>query len=1775
MLAQFDDSSLPYIPEYETSCGTDSSLPTTTTNDKSSLDAVVPKQASRHNNSVTTSNDNSNIAKTDASNSPHSSTSLVNVSGGGISTSSTSINNNKVIDQNQNLDWNSGRVEESGHNDNRSSNHHNNNSPVINTSHLIQIPVAESVAVSSSSSPRTSSQSKQNQKQKGGGLVTVSPYSQKYSNNCNKSKKKNANQMSASSSSSPAPITAISVAASPNIVEMNGNISSSQNKVSQQNNNGKGVASAAAIGGGTYSKGTSYEILIPKITSGNFNRDSSVSCGKGTITTSSHSSRASIMVPVIESQADTSSSSTQTTSSAPAQQGIVSGNVAKIRSQLNMGIFQPSQPQPQQMVVHHQPKDNTFHTTLVPVSQMEEMGSRESPIMQQHHSNGKFMKETASNMNTGPNGVSSTYITVSEGKSSLGQSSSSGVSSSLATMMMMKGCDEEQWNFPSEKNLPRSLRKTRKTCFLDDDNATDPKLAKPVRSESPFCCSESSNNGMSSSTIDHSDRSDHGSTSCYMGEVNGGGGGGRGHHQKSPRVIPRKGIPAKCEIINKGDGNFALAECSPSSSVRKIWNGQQQPHTTVVSTTSPYSSPVPNEQNHNRRKKIYEDVVLASQNISSPNSRRELPVSIQNSNVISSSSPSSTFTSSSGVSLSVTSNPNTFVDGDSFDGKNHGHGGAPSSKSRKSHQNPVLEQQQQMIPKPRIRQQIPSPGTEVPIPATNHFQDLENQFIPLGRSSDCEMNVYPSEVSCIPVTMSSHHSPINSVEIGTEQDEHDRCDQELEYDEDFEDDIGDGDISSNTSPIKTCHPDILMRNKSSDTDFEETASDSKVLEKTRRTSGAGGGKRGRSRIAKPAFGEGQNGSLPNQSQMMRMMMLMKGTGKNNSVGSASSSSRSSSSSGSVSVKSSTSSENNCGDVFHENIVQDYPTNIFNVGGTENNASGEEQASYGSSPGNDNSEGNVSKDSREGACEKKEGLNGMDKSETNDGRRTITTNGAVVVLRGRGRREEGRGNLQLANKQPIFAGATVGSQQPNNTTLEIDDGYLSMINRNEAPLYWPEEFIENETFSKAELKRLSVTLNEDTDVEDENGRSASRSPSQNVKIGGTESKLVGSFVRHHDRNSMSSSSNTSGSIAHPPQRKGGRRANANSTSMAGRSSTEKTDYFSDDSLEGDEMALLSQSTSSGKMPNNSGERVVVRAATSFVIPFNNTVSDEILMKNTSSNQVKKSNSQVSRIPKPQYSSNNIGRNNSTKERVTSGGNGHQNDSTSPTFPKPCSFFVPFSSEVQENLSSVTGGGSDRKLSAGDASSGRLMTNNQVALMANPLRSSSLPSSRRNSSSSNNAEVANKKQPVAWSISTATSTDDKKSRQQTDKASIDATTYVDTDLHYQSSDIRSQQGASSSSSKPSSVINNQNNKANITVGPTDSLLSNKENNKSNNCSTEKNSSVTITTKNTSDDHHDDDPKKVVIVRTSNANDDTSIFATTTITCPANSNSASLQQHESSGGSVSKRHKFQKQQTFILSSNSNDTSNISVAPGQNQVGQDDKAKLESESNNDLTTTKTIVDGNLNPKTMTTATTSSSQSNQDLKEKEAEKNCSESQQEVLNLWEKISDNSSDKNLAVRDDQGSSSMSKRNVSELNKNTSSTSIFTGTGKGSTSIDQVEGQENKASNAEVEDHHSASEELESVVKMFLKATEGLLDPEESNGEKIENDNLKSCTIGSDQKKREHRENVSVFHTRNEMENSSLLEESFDEIVSGKLYFILGNVFVAWFHKTNKCLLFVFR
>lgn len=1870
VLAQFDDSSLPYINDLETCCGSsDPSNSNKTTvvptleeaglgvSPSRNLRSHLHHQNNNHNNNpelvtnLVVVNDNTSIVSTDPgtsvpSPSSHllsSASSCLVVNGQGAGAASTAAapppsnnspgnSNSKLVDQNQNLDWNSTSPQQQQHqqqrngrernkNNNQNSNNGHHNSPLIHTSHLIQIPVVEpttqgSSAASSASNNSSAKQHQQHQQQssqRGFGGSSSSPH--KYQNNSgsnNNSGKRStfhhssSSQTSAQSSPSGTKAAATVLSSGGGGAEMNGNNNGHHNKVTgsgshnnsqhqYQNNNGigssngsggkkggKGTSGASVSppsGGGTYSKGTSYEILIPKINSGSFSRDSSVSSGKGTITTSSHSSRASIMVPVIES-------AEVTPAAAVVQGGIVAGNVAKIRSQLNMGIFQPggtSPPQQQlQSAVTQVPGDGRFPGCC-------EVGSASASPQKLQHStnNGKLMKgnnNINNNVNNG-NGVSSTYITTSgEGKGSLGQSSSSGVSSAVAAMIMMSSScssstggmkgqqsDDEQWNFPSEKNLPRSLRKTRKTCFLDEGDGSG-RQGMGSRAESPFCCSESSNNGgMSSSTMDHSDHLHGIGGSSYAGS-NG---------SKSPRMMPRgKGgvIPAaKCEIINKGDGNFALAECTGGSTPKQMWNGQG-----VAGNVVSVGSGREGGRAQNNRKKIYEDVILASQqqNLELNPGKRQvaaaLPISIiaaQNcggsGGGASTSSPSSTFTSSSGVSLSVTSGPNTFVGEE--DSIFVGRRGAAAGNGH--------YQQQQQSSKARVRQQVPSPGgTDIPSPKTHLSQ---NQFVPL---------VYPSQV-----TMSSHHSPMNSVEIGTEEEQH-RDDRELDYEDDDEEYIVGGDpedddddelgqvSSANNSPLKTVHPDHLMRNKSSDTDFEETASDSKILEKARRN--AHGGKRGhskRSHHAKHFDGVGPNGSLPNQSQMMRMMMMMKSNnGKNNSVDSGSSSSRSSSSSGSVSVKSSSSSDNNCGDVFHENIVQDYPTNIFNVG-AEANGSNTELVGDGIS-GQEVEEGNrMNCDDNTGAAvditsgtsgdrinRGSEKPGGGDTNEgvvggTGAGRRTITTNGAVVVLRGKC---TGRGNVQLSQLAAANAGkqkhglvaAIVGGNQHNssnqpNATLEIDDGYLSMINRNEVPLLWPEEFIENETFSKAEMKRLSVNMNDDTDVEEEDVSSNSNSP-RRKSAQPDDVKIVTGVEKAH-RNE--------------PKRKAGRRGNA----AAGRSSTEKTDYFSDDSLEleGEEDLLLQATSTGAKMlSNNNGDQVtVVRAATSFVIPFHtngNEFQEAVSKKESKSNPIRKQNSQVSRIPKPASGNSN--------RRNSSGNTGRQHSpgSTSPVR-KPCSFFIPFSD---------THGGSDVKLSSED----------NTASLAPPIhapstRSTSLPSSRRNSSPNTGASTEQSKQPLAWNIS-ACDEPPKQTRQQprqpADKASnvVLDTTYVVTDTSTISNQSSQQQLAPTHQGAPTS--------SSVTIN----------NNKANNHLIATTSGVTVTTTataSTTGAQQNDPSEKVVIVDGSHNEPIAAATATTTttITCTSNANEIAEGGGAGGGASMTKPHKFQKQQTFIVSPfSSNDRNTCATSSGglgQRLIDPDEdpdnpttiasSPSFATQVTNEMTT-PTKFDSTTTTRNPAVTTTTLNGDDDETKSRMTS-SMEETQAEVLNVWEKLSESTGGgtfkkcgSELKIRPTTSSVFLSS-GESSGNTPKEQVSLEAGGNKGKVSEESKEYNENK-----LEGHNSVSAELESVVKMFLKATEGLLDPdEEEEAGKIGSDQLKSSAVplvGATSKDTS-KENVDIDDQRKQLaetmeqsvvvtgqESDSQLEDlscSFDEMVrkiTSKLNFVKDKT-IKWF------------
>ncbi|ODN01993.1 hypothetical protein Ocin01_04682 [Orchesella cincta] len=1479
MLEQYNDTSLPYITEFETSCG-DSLQPTTdeiaVTDSQLPVSAVhvVPhqKQQQAHSQSSSVSNlvavnDNSSIILPETV--LHSSS----------SSTSSPMNGNKVVDQNQNLDWSEERVEG-----------RNNNGPIIHTSHLIQIPVC----------------------------------------------------------------------------------------------------------GGTYSKGTSYEILIPKITSGSFiSRDSSISSGKGTVTTSSHSNRASIMVPVIESQ-DTSNN-TQ--------------NGGKVRPQLNMGIFQPtssSQDASSSQGTNVQVHTKDIHTTHVPVSEAGGAETSETHVggvvienngelvdmNQQNHSNSKYSKGA-----NGNGSVSSTYITVSEGKSSLGQSSSGTVSSAVM-MMMMRG-DEEQWNFPSEKNLPRSLRKTRKTCFLDEGEQGDGKLR--ARAESPYY--EQSNGVYASS--DHSVSS---SDQCnYVGDVNGR----NGSCHKSPRVMPRKGIPSKCEIINKGDGNFALE--GPN---KQIWNGLQnqqpqqhhQPHTTIVSTSSLSSGS--KEMGRSDRKKIYEDVVLRSQAASSDKLKK--PGSAHHSAVANNSSPSSTFTSSSGVSLSVRSNP-TLDEEPIQRGKssNHHHPGKPR-KGYHHHHNELQQQQQQQVqtqqqpaPKPRVRQQIPSPGTEVPVPGTN-LVTPQNQFIPSlanGRQSH-HQDPYQSQISCTPITMSSHHSP-DPVEIGTE---------EAHRDEPQHFAGRDIHLSSTSSPIKICHPHSLIKS-CVDAKFGEIGDN---LGKT-------GGDKAKARRG----GSGRKGEL-NHSMSDQDARSGGGSPRGRKV---------------------SKEETSCKLIDEIGIVN---TN----------------------------------------AEKSNGGGGV--------------NNAVVVMRAK-ISGSARGNLQqnanqTGNKKNGNGGGNNSggsANQGNNSTLDIDDGYLSMINRNEAPLLWPEEFIENETFSRDEMKRLSVHLNDDET--DDGGSSNSHSPPHpktnqgGEKEGSSPNKSEFAKCRP-SRNSMSgSSSNTSS--GHEQNRRN-RRERAH---VPGRSSTEKTDYFSDDSLEmeGDEEMLL-QSCSDNIKTNGSGKpgnstsptSGVVRPSTSFIIPFN-TKDDDILKvepvesqprKEGKVSQIRKSNSQVSRIPKmvsPASSNRRSSAGNNViqkRESFTKVSSSHSGGS-SPTsgFPKPCSFFIPFSAESQNS----DGNGAVTKMSA--STGDNYVVNSAVSVNVPSARSTSLPSSRRNSSasSSENKVQHGHHAAIAWNISSSPDNDIKLRQQQAaTKASAPDNYLIDS---------RNKSEAVGAASHPSNNVGEQLN----------GLKKEEE-------------KVTV------------DADGSISIDGANKLDSDEINPSATTTSNTNSSGGAK-----TGDSMSKRAKFQKQQTFLVSPSSRETTTSSDGHGQRLIDPDNQSTTPSQdtallltvatthqneqcNNNDLTPDKTattepnqltLMDNNNKENDSSFRSQTDQESfegkvrnvkdrvnvnGEEMQNARAKANCDPKKMRMeLNSSSAIGhdDNHSPPNYTSRNYTSSD-----NVVVVNGGNSWE--FDGKQQGfDKSVEEEEDNQNKL----LENQESVAEELESVVKMFLKATADLLHPEEEDKE----------------------------------------------------------------------------
>ncbi|XP_021954869.2 probable serine/threonine-protein kinase DDB_G0282963 isoform X2 [Folsomia candida] len=285
----------------------------------------------------------------------------------------------------------------------------------------------------------------------------------------------------------------------------------------------------------------------------------------------------------------------------------------------------------------------------------------------------------------------------------------------------------------------------------------------------------------------------------------------------------------------------------------------------------------------------------------------------------------------------------------------------------------------------------------------------------------------------------------------------------------------------------------------------------------------------------------------NNGHMMRMMM-MNPSSKNNSTGSASSISRSSSSSSGGDPnyyrKDNLSSSSGVVVTTNSSITTGSPTHSVNNNSlTLNN-------------NNNNTNNNVTIiHSEKCGSEGGSSVSMMVKA-------TPQTKQQLHSQRGAGQQQQQRGHPGIGKKAsstPVGACHQVKhiTAKPTTTVvltngvLEVDDGYLSMINRNEAPLLWPEEFIENETFSPDELKRLSVHLPEEDEDED------SSSPDSDSC---SEEKEIELEIVDYDREPSRRQPNH-----HNPSLK----SSAGCGSKARRQMSEKkTDYFSDDSLEGD-------------------------------------------------------------------------------------------------------------------------------------------------------------------------------------------------------------------------------------------------------------------------------------------------------------------------------------------------------------------------------------------------------------------------------------------------------------------------------------------------------------------------------------------------------------------------------------------------------------------------------
>jgi hypothetical protein len=408
-----------------------------------------------------------------------------------------------------------------------------------------------------------------------------------------------------------------------------------------------------------------------------------------------------------------------------------------------------------------------------------------------------------------------------------------------------------------------------------------------------------------------------------------------------------------------------------------------------------------------------------------------------------------------------------------------------------------------------------------------------------------------------------------------------------------------------------------------------------------------------------------------QGQIMRVMMMMKPSAKANSTGSASS----------ISISRSSSSSSG-GDPNYYSRKDTFSSSSGVVVTTNSSSTASTASPTNSSSFNNNNNNNDNEKSNNNNVTIMSATRPLGKVVAGDAE---VSNKAAVSRRVTCQQQQDVKSSSRGKAGPREGGAVIGANPAGPVgVLEVDDGYLSMINRNEAPLLWPEEFIENETFSPAELKRLSVHL--PTDYSDDSCSEEGRKEEIELEIVDYEREPSRRTPQHHHHSNQdhphshsSSGKNRNKSSSSAINRTHSRDTNTTSSS-GGR---DKMDYFSDDSLEGESEESYHQDLrGSGASPYRTecpdGSFGRKRTSSRLSPPNNSQLCHQnVIVVNHAGALVNQqpaiqSRSQISRIPKMvQGTSHN---NHSPVKGSSRSARSSPAKDSSPPMRKPCSFFI---------------------------------------------------------------------------------------------------------------------------------------------------------------------------------------------------------------------------------------------------------------------------------------------------------------------------------------------------------------------------------------------------------------------------------------------------------------------------------------------------------------------